>query len=90
MDVKKIEENWNHRGFSFGIWNDPPGQVWENYIHDVDELFMMVSGDILLEMKGKVLHLKAGEEVLIPAKVTHTVRNIGKIPSRWLYGYKNN
>jgi len=32
---------------------------------------------------------KTGEEVLIPASETHSVRNVGSRAARWLYGYKN-
>lgn len=88
MDTAKIKENWKKRGFSFGVWTDPPGQTWENYVHDTDELFMVLEGIVELEMKGKKSHLKVGEEVLIPARAAHSVRNLGSGRSRWLYGYK--
>ncbi len=89
-DLKKIEKDWKIRGFSFGLWTDPPGQVWKDYVHEMDELFMVMEGDVLLEMQGKTLRLKHGEEVRIPAQVLHTVRNVGKTTSRWLYGYQHN
>ena len=88
MDIKKVEENWLARGFSCGLWTDPPGQVWTDYVHDVDELFMVVSGNVVLEMNGNKFHLKIGEEQLIPANVLHTVRNVAAAQSQWLYGYK--
>ncbi len=87
MNLKKIEKDWKARGFSFGVWTDPPGQVWEDYVHDTDELFMVVEGKVELEMQGKKFCPAVGEEVLIPANVTHSVRNLGGTQSRWLYGY---
>ena len=30
-----------------------------------------------------------GEEILIPARTSHTVRNTGNTTARWLYGYKS-
>ena len=89
MDLKRIENDWKKRGFSFGMWHDPPGQVWEDYEHDTEELFMVVEGKVELEMKGRKRCLKPGEEVLIPAGAHHSVRNLGESASRWLYGYKN-
>lgn len=89
MNLQKIQEDWKSRGFSFGVWVDPPWQVWEDYTHLTDELFMVVEGDVELEMKGRKLRLKSGEEILIPKNVLHSVRNLGKTQSRWLYGYKN-
>jgi mannose-6-phosphate isomerase-like protein (cupin superfamily) len=88
MDRVKVEKDWRARGFSCGLWIDPPGQVWEDYQHEVDELLMLVEGEIELEMQGKILRPKVGEEVLIPAHTLHTVRNVGRVTSRWLYGYQ--
>jgi mannose-6-phosphate isomerase-like protein (cupin superfamily) len=88
VDRIKVEKDWKARGFSGGLWVDPPGQVWEDYRHDVDELFMLIEGEVELEMQGKKIRPKPGEEILIPANVLHSVRNLGRITSRWLYAYK--
>lgn len=88
-DRTKIEKNWAARGFSCGVWVDPPGQVWEDYAHAVDELLMVIEGNLELEMQGRRFRPEIGEEVLIPAHVTHSVRNMGEMTARWLYGYKN-
>lgn len=87
MDIGRTSKNWEKRGFSCGEWIDSPGQVWENYVHDVDELFMVLEGTVELEMKGDIFCPKREEEILIPANVVHSVRNKGKTQSRWLYGY---
>ena len=46
MDLDKIKKDWASRGFSFDVWNDPPGRVWKNYHHETDELFMVVAGRV--------------------------------------------
>lgn len=84
----KVRHQWRQRGFSCGIWTDPPGQVWENYVHEVDELFMVIEGEIELEIEGRRLYPKPGEEVFIPANAIHSVRNIGQTTCRWFYGYR--
>jgi len=56
--------------------------------HDTDELFMVIEGDVELEMDGKKLRPKPNEDILILAHVVHSVRNLGQTQSRWLYGYK--
>lgn len=88
MDRIKVEKDWKQRGFSCGLWIDPPGQVWEDYQHDTDELVMVIEGDVEFEFEGKKHRPKVGQELLIPAKVLHSVRNLGHKTSRWLYGYK--
>ena len=89
MYESKVKTDWEKRGYSFGIWIDPPGQVWEDYVHGVDELLMLAEGEIELSFLGKTFFPKIGEEILIPAGASHTVRNIGKTANRWYYGYKN-
>lgn len=89
MDAAAIKESWANKGFSFGIWEDPPHQIWENYVHDVDEILMLAEGKIEITLAGKTFKLKLGEEILIPAGAQHTVHNIGEINNRWYYGYKH-
>jgi quercetin dioxygenase-like cupin family protein len=54
----------------------------------VDELVMVLEGDVEFEIDGHVRRPSVGQELLIPKGIIHTVRNIGKTTSRWLYGYK--
>lgn len=88
MDTAKVERDWRERGFSCGLWTDPPGQVWSDYVHAVDELLMVVEGQLELEIEGRTLRPAVGEEVFIPARGRHTVRNVGGTTARWLYGYR--
>lgn len=88
VDRGQVEKEWKARGFSCGLWTDPPGQTWGNYVHDVDELLMILEGQLELEMQGRTFRPKLGEEVFIPARVSHSVRNIGGTTARWLYGYQ--
>lgn len=89
IDRAHVESEWRARGFSCGLWVDPPGQVWEDYVHSTDELLMVLEGELELEMQGRTFRPKNGEEVFIPARAAHSVRNVGGTTARWLYGYKN-
>ena len=83
-----VAARWNDRGFSCDLWIDLPGRVWADFVHEVDELVMVVQGRVEFEIDG-VFHLpEIGEELLIPARALHTVRNLGGTESRWLYGYE--
>jgi quercetin dioxygenase-like cupin family protein len=88
INEKQIEKEWVSRGFSFGVWIDPPGQMWNDFVHDVDELLMLVEGELELTIDGKRFYPQIGEEILIPAHANHSVKNIGNKTSRWLYGYR--
>jgi uncharacterized cupin superfamily protein len=87
-DKEQIARDWAARGFSCDIWTDPPGQVWADFVHATDELVMLIDGDIELRFSGRVLRPRAGEEILIPAGVSHTVINTGQTTNHWFYGYK--
>jgi quercetin dioxygenase-like cupin family protein len=80
--------DWSQRGFSCDLWTDPPGQRWEDFTHDTDELVMVLEGDMEFEVEGQMHHPETGEELLIPAGAVHSARNIGSTTARWLYGYK--
>jgi quercetin dioxygenase-like cupin family protein len=88
LDQDTVAGGWRERGFSCGLWVDPPGQVWSDYVHDVDELVMVVEGDVEFEIDGNAHRPAPGEELLIPARARHTVRNLGRDEARWLYGYR--
>jgi mannose-6-phosphate isomerase-like protein (cupin superfamily) len=90
MDFSRLKDDWTRRGFSCDLWVDPAGQVWKNYVHETDELIVLAEGLMEIEFGGKVIRPEIGEEVLIPAGRSHTVRNTGDTASRWYYGYKNN
>ena len=85
--TKDISKDWNKRGFSCGLWTDPPGQRWEDFVHRTDELVLVMEGELELEISGVTCHPKIGEELFIPAGALHSVRNIGNTTARWLYGY---
>ena len=88
MNEAEVRNGWKERGFSCGVWIDPPGQVWADFVHDTDELVMLLEGEIEVSFLGKILRPQIGEEVLIPAGASHTVKNIGTTTNRWYYGYK--
>ena len=87
VDQQAVARKWQARGFSCDLWVDPTGQVWEDYRHATDELVMTVEGRLELEFGGRCVRPEPGEEILIPAGVSHTVRNFGGTSVKWLVGY---
>ena len=89
MNPDQIKEDWNSRGYSFGVFRDPPGQVWADFVHKVDELVVLAEGEIEVEIESTAQRPRIGEEVFIPANAVHTVRNVGHRNNIWYYGHKN-
>jgi quercetin dioxygenase-like cupin family protein len=87
VDHDSVAADWRARGYSCGLFVDPPGQCWEDFVHAVDEVVTVVDGRLELEVAGSVVVADPGDEVFIPARATHSVRNINDGTSRWLYGY---
>ena len=86
VEKLKIKNDWKQGGYSFGVFKDPPGQGWTDFVHKTDELVVLVEGEI--EIEGRSHFPKIGEEQFIPAKALHTVRNTGSTYNVWYYGYK--
>ena len=87
VNIEQVCWEWQARGYSCDIWSDPPGQIWANFVHATDELVMLLEGEFELEYASRCIRPQVGEEILIAAGVSHTVRNIGSSQNRWLYGY---
>ena len=64
MDSDQIKQDWNSRGYSFGVFRDPPGQVWADFVHQTDELVVSAEGEIEVEIEGKLHKPKIGEKCL--------------------------
>ena len=46
VDKKQIKTNWNARNYSCDIFLYPPGRCWENFTHPVEELVMVIEGEL--------------------------------------------
>ena len=89
IDRIDIARDWASRGFTCDLWVDPPGQRWEDFVHEVDEVVIVIEGEMEFEVEGVVFQPKIGEELLIPARAVHSARNTGSVTAQWLYGYKS-
>ncbi len=87
-DPESVRRDWQARGFSCDLWVDAPGARWEDFVHPVDELVLVLEGSMEFEIEGRIHHPAIGEELFIPAGARHSARNIGRTTARWLYGYR--
>ena len=89
VSILRIKKDWTEKGFSCGLWKDPPGQEWKDKVHHRSTMIVVIEGTLELEMKGEKRRLKVGEEFFIPPMVEHNIRNVGNITCLWLYGIKD-
>ena len=53
MNSDLIKRDWHSRGYSFGVFRDPSGQVRADFVHRTDELVVLAEGEIEVEIEGK-------------------------------------
>jgi mannose-6-phosphate isomerase-like protein (cupin superfamily) len=89
IDKDAVHRDWAGQGFSCEVWVDPPGQIWPDVLHDVDQMVLLLEGDCVVELHERTIRMMPGDELLLPAGERHTVRNRGNGPARWLHGYRS-
>ena len=87
VDRDEVARDWRARGFSCGLFVDPPGREWLDFVHGTNELVTVVEGRLKMVVAGETHIMEAGDEVFIPSGASHSVINIHQGISRWLYGY---
>lgn len=87
VDPSVVRKNWKERGYSFVVNTDPPGHEWNSFVHASDELLTVVSGQLKLLMNDEELICGPGDEVFIPRDIVHSVHNVNRSETTWIYGY---
>lgn len=87
VDQGAVAADWARRGYSCGLFVDPPGREWNGFVHSTNELVTVAEGRLEIEIQDQRFQAEPGDEVFIPKGAVHSVRNIHEATSRWLYGY---
>ena len=87
VDREAVASDWRARGYSCGLFGDPPGQEWNNFVHDVNELVSVAEGKLEMSVGDAFFVVEEGDEVFIPKGAVHSLKNIHPGTSRWLDGY---
>jgi quercetin dioxygenase-like cupin family protein len=87
VSAEAVRRDWKARGFGCETFVDPPGREWNDFVHDTDELVTVLEGRLRFLMNGKTYELEAGDELFIPKGIRHSVHNIHRGTTRWLFGY---
>ncbi|HAR67014.1 MAG TPA: cupin domain-containing protein [Lentisphaeria bacterium] len=81
-----IVGNWQERGFSCDRESLAPGEVTDRRIHTFDQLIVLLSGEVTVEIAGETFKPAIGEELLIPAGTIRCINNHTLEPIIWLHG----
>ena len=39
-----IKQDWDTKGYRCGVFRDPSGRVWADFVHKTDELIVLAEG----------------------------------------------
>jgi quercetin dioxygenase-like cupin family protein len=87
VNQEEIGNLWKDRGFSCHLYVDKPGQEWNDFIHSTNELVTVIHGRLQLIVGKEEITLNVGDELFIPARERHSVKNIFDRETKWLFGY---
>lgn len=87
VDLQLVKEDWASEGFSFGVFRDPPGQEWNNFIHQTDEYVAVAKGRLEMQVGTERLIADPGDLIRIPKNTVHSLKTLSTDGSVWLYGY---
>ena len=87
LDREAVAAAWRDRGFSCHSFVDPPGQEWLDFVHGCNELVTVAEGRLRLEIAGQCVEAGPGDEVFIPRSARHSVTNVHRGTTIWLFGY---
>ena len=87
VDFGAVERDWAGEGFSFGVFRDPPGQAWIDFVHASDEYVVVAQGRLRIDVGAESAEVGPGDLVRIPEGVSHSLRTLSDEGSVWLYGY---
>ena len=87
VDADAVAAEWRSRGYSCHDFEDPAGQQWNDFTHACNEVVTVVEGRLRLIVEDRILELGPGDESFIPREANHSVHNIHRGRTRWLFGY---
>ncbi len=87
VDPDEVRNHWRTAGFSFGEFIDPPGQEWDGFVHPTDEFVTVREGRLRVTVGSETFDAEPGDLIFIPARISHSLKNIAGRTTRWFYGY---
>jgi len=87
VSVEATRTYWAEQGFSFGVFRDPAGQEWNDFVHDTDEYVLVAEGTLQVRVGAEGSDVQAGDLVCIPKGVRHSLKTTSANGSVWFYGY---
>ena len=82
-----VARDWSARGYSCHEFVDPPGQEWNDFVHETDEYVVVAEGQLAMRVGDAQFTAGPGDLVRIPRLARHSLKTLSPEGSVWLYGY---
>lgn len=82
--ARAVREDLERRGYHVELWSVAPGAGLVGFLPEDGALLYVDSGVAELDVDGRILHLAAGEQAIVPRGSVHALRNPGDAPLTWL------
>lgn len=82
-----VARDWAARGYDCRTFVDRPGQEWNDFVHATAEVVTVQEGCLECTVDGRTVRLEEGDELYIPRRAVHSVKNVHGGTTRWLFGY---
>ena len=76
LNRETVAEDWAARGYSCGLFTDPPGREWRDFVHATNELVTVLDGRLEMTVGGASCIAEPGDEVFIPAGARHSATSL--------------
>lgn len=90
-DMEKLLAEYKEQGFKCELCTHVPSEGWTSPEkgHGADEIYILLEGDMEVDLYGKTHSPTLGEAFRIPAHEPHALRITGSQPSTfyWIYAW---
>lgn len=87
--AEEAEAKLHHEGYECFHWYDVPGANYPSHQHKYDECLWLLKGELLIKTHEKMIPLKAGDKIYLPAKLPHDLSIPTHSSATYLVGQKN-
>lgn len=91
LDLEKLKTEYEKQGFKCELCTHFPREGWTSSEkgHKADEIYILLEGEMEIDLHGKTHYATIGEVFTVPAHEPHALRITGSEPSTfyWIYGY---
>ncbi|MGK5089159.1 cupin domain-containing protein [Bdellovibrionota bacterium FG-2] len=85
---EEAEARLHTEGYRAFRWHDVPGSAYPRHIHETDDCFWVITGEVLFTIADTQYKFKGGDHLYIPARIPHSSEVASTAGATYLVGEK--